>query len=130
MVIISASGMCEGGRVLHHLANNLRYHKNIILFTGYQAENTLGRKILEGEPRVRIYNRMFQVRAQIEVLNELSAHADQPELIEYMQNIKGLKDVYLVHGEAGASKDLKKKLAKDMPKLKVHVPCQDEKATF
>jgi metallo-beta-lactamase family protein len=99
-VIISASGMCEAGRILHHLRNNVEDSRNTILITGFQAENTLGRKILEKQPEVPIFGEPMRLRAEVEHLNELSGHADQRELIEWMRPIaKGLKKVFLVHGE-------------------------------
>ncbi len=99
-VIISASGMCEGGRVLHHLRNNIEDPRNTILITGFQAEYTLGRKILEKQPEVPIFGEPMRLRAEVCSLDQLSGHADQKELIEWMRPIaKGLKKVFLVHGE-------------------------------
>ncbi len=99
-VIISASGMCEGGRVLHHLRNNIEDPRNTILITGYQAEYTLGRKIVEKQPEVPIFGEPMRLRAEVCSLDELSGHADQKELIEWIRPIaKGLKKVFLVHGE-------------------------------
>lgn len=109
-IVISASGMAEGGRVLHHLKNSLRNGNNMVLFTGYQAAHTLGRRLLEGRSPVRIYGRMYRVNARIETLNELSAHADGPQLVEYITHCKGLEKVFLVHGEINRSKGLKKLL--------------------
>jgi metallo-beta-lactamase family protein len=79
-MVISASGMCEGGRILHHLKNNIDNPNNAIVFTGFQAQNTLGRKIIEGMSPVRIYGRQYAVKAQIFKFNEFSAHADQKQL--------------------------------------------------
>lgn len=107
MVIISASGMAEGGRVLHHLKHSLRAKKNVILFTGYQAEHTLGRRIIEGARSVSIYGRTYTVNARIEKVNELSAHADSEELFDYIAHIKGLKKVFFVHGEQESAQALK-----------------------
>jgi metallo-beta-lactamase family protein len=99
-VIISASGMCEAGRILHHLRNNIEDPRNTVLITGFQAEHTLGRKILNGEPDVPIFGEPVRLRAEVRSLEELSGHADQKELIEWMRPIaKGLKKVFLVHGE-------------------------------
>jgi len=99
-VIISASGMCEAGRILHHLRNNIENPRNTILITGFQAENTLGRKILERQPEVKIFGEPMRLRAEVEHLDELSGHADQRELLEWMRPITaGLKKVFLVHGE-------------------------------
>ena len=99
-VIISASGMCEGGRVLHHLRNNIEDPRNTVLITGFQAEYTLGRKIVEKQPEVPIFGEPMRLRAEVCSLEELSGHADQKELIEWIRPIaKGLKKVFLVHGE-------------------------------
>jgi len=103
-VIISASGMCEGGRVLHHLRNNIEDPRNTILITGYQAVYTLGRKILEKQPEVPIFGEPMRLRAEVCSLDELSGHADQKELIDWIRPIaKGLKKVFLVHGEEDQS---------------------------
>lgn len=99
-IIISASGMCEGGRILHHLRNNVGDPRNTILITGFQAENTLGRKLVDKLPEVSIFGEPMRVRAEVETLNELSGHADQRELLAWMEPLaRGLKRVFLVHGE-------------------------------
>ena len=99
-VIISASGMCEAGRILHHLKNNIGDPRNTVLITGFQAEHTLGRKIVELQPEVAIFGEPYRLRAEVAKLNELSGHADQRELIEWMKPMMpGLKRVFLVHGE-------------------------------
>jgi metallo-beta-lactamase family protein len=101
-VVLSASGMAEGGRVLHHLRNNIGDARNTVLITGFQAEHTLGRKILEQQPEVPIFGEPMPLRAEVVQLEELSGHADQRELIEWMRPITpGLKKVFLVHGEPG-----------------------------
>jgi len=101
MLIISASGMCEAGRVVHHLRNAITEPRNTVLLTGFQAENTLGRKILDKWPEVPIFGEMFRLRAEVAKINELSGHADQRELIEWLRPIAGgLKKIFLVHGEA------------------------------
>ncbi|HSR07443.1 MAG TPA: MBL fold metallo-hydrolase [Bryobacteraceae bacterium] len=99
-VIISASGMCEGGRILHHLRNNIEDPRNTVLITGFQAEYTLGRKIIDKQPEVPIFGEPMRLRAEVCSLDELSGHADQKELIDWMRPIaKDLKKVFLVHGE-------------------------------
>jgi len=99
-VVLSASGMSEGGRVLHHLRNNIEDPRNTVLITGFQAENTLGRKILEGWPEVNIFGEPMRLRAEVASLDELSGHADQRELLEWMRPLApALKRVFLVHGE-------------------------------
>jgi metallo-beta-lactamase family protein len=99
-IVISPSGMCEAGRILHHLRHNIGDPKNTILLTGYQAVNTLGRKLKEGIKTVRIFGIPEHVRAEIDSLDALSGHADSAELIEWMKPLAGtLKRLFLVHGE-------------------------------
>src|SRR5262249_22266681 len=99
-VVLAASGMCEAGRILHHLRNNIEDPRNTVLITGFQAENTLGRKIQEGQPEVNIFGEPMRLRAEVASLEELSGHADQRELLEWMRPLAlGLKRVFLVHGE-------------------------------
>jgi len=99
-MIISASGMCEGGRILHHLKNNISDPRNTILLTGYQAENTLGRKIEQGLDEVPIFGEPFRLRAEVQQLDALGGHADRDEMLAWMKPIAGgLKRVFLVHGE-------------------------------
>lgn len=98
-VVISAAGMCEAGRIRHHLKNNIEDPNNTILIVGYMAQHTLGRKIVEREPEVKIFDKMYKLNAEVIVLNAFSAHADKEELFTYVKNIKGLKKVFLVHGE-------------------------------
>ncbi len=99
-MVISASGMCEAGRILHHLKNNIEDPRNTVLITGYQAENTLGRKIAEGHSEVNIFGEPHRLRAEVALLDELSGHADQQELLAWMEPLaKGLRRVFLVHGE-------------------------------
>ena len=99
-MIISASGMCEAGRVLHHLKNNVGDHRNTVLITGYQAENTLGRKIEEQHAEVPIFGEPMPLRAEVQKLDALSGHADREEMLTWMKPIAGgLQKVFLVHGE-------------------------------
>jgi metallo-beta-lactamase family protein len=99
-VVISASGMCEQGRILHHLRNNIEDPRNTVLITGFQAQDTLGRKLVEKWPEVRIFGEPMRVRAEIASLDELSAHADQKELMDWIRPLApSLRRVFLVHGE-------------------------------
>jgi len=99
-MIISASGMSEGGRILHHLKNNIGDPRNTVLITGYQAENTLGRKIKEHWKQVPIFGEPMPLRADVQELDALSGHADREEMLTWMKPIAaGLKKVFLVHGE-------------------------------
>lgn len=101
MIIISADGMCEAGRVLHHLANNISDPANQVLLVGYMAENTLGRRLKNGEKEVRIMGDWYNVRAEIQQINAFSAHADYQECLDWLHAIdtSRLKHIYLVHGE-------------------------------
>jgi len=106
-IVISPSGMCEAGRVLHHLRHNIGDPNSTILLTGYQAEHTLGRKLKEGVRHVRIFGLPAEVRARVECLDELSGHADSGELLEWMKPmVAQLKRVFLVHGETASAKPL------------------------
>lgn len=99
-VIISASGMAEAGRVLHHLKNNIENPKNTVLIVGFQAEHTLGRRIADGEKMVRIFGETYQNRAQVEVLQGFSGHADRDNLVEWVGAItEKPQHTFLVHGE-------------------------------
>jgi metallo-beta-lactamase family protein len=99
-IVISASGMCEAGRILHHLRNTVEDPRNTVLITGFQAEHTLGRKILEGHQEIPIFGDPFRLRAEVVRLNELSGHADQSELLQWLEPAAStLKRIFLVHGE-------------------------------
>ena len=107
VVIISSSGMCEAGRILHHLRNNIGDPRNTILITGFQAENTLGRKIVDKQPEVPIFGEPYKLRAEVVKLNELSGHADQHGLVSWIKPVAGrLKAIFLVHGELPAQQAL------------------------
>ncbi len=108
-VIISAAGMCESGRILHHLANNIENPANTVLVVGFMAENTLGRRIVEKDPEVKIFGDVYPLKAEVEVLNAFSAHADYEDILEYTGRLdKGrLKRIFLVHGEPDAQSHLK-----------------------
>ena len=84
-IIISASGMCENGRILHHLKNTIDDPKNTIMLVGYMAKDTLGRKILEKQPIVNIFGEPHHVRAEISVMNTFSGHADRNDLLDYVK---------------------------------------------
>ncbi len=112
LIIISASGMCEGGRVLHHLIHSIEDEKNIIILTGFQASGTLGRKILDGHKEIFIFDTKFLVRAKVYFMAGLSAHADSNDLVDYVRAINNgrLKKIFLIHGEITEAVVLKEKL--------------------
>jgi metallo-beta-lactamase family protein len=106
-MIISASGMCEAGRILHHLRNNVEDPRNTILIPGFQAEHTLGRKIVERWPEIPIFGDPMRLRAEVVRLNALSGHADQQELLRWVKPLAPhLKKIFLVHGEPTQSQAL------------------------
>ena len=106
-MIIAGSGMAESGRILHHLRNNIGDPRNTILIVGWQAENTLGRKLAERWPEVKIFGEPYKLRAQVEVFDEFSAHADRNGLIKWASAGKDRwKKVFIVHGEEEASLSL------------------------
>lgn len=102
MIIIAASGMCEGGRILHHLRHAVTDPRNIILIVGFQAENTLGRRIVEHTSPLRILGDEFELNARVHTINALSAHADRPAISHWLSEIKGpqLQRVFAVHGDS------------------------------
>ena len=111
MVVISGSGMCQGGRIVHHLRHRLGDPNTVVLFTGYQAEGTLGRRILEKAPEVHVLGETVRVRAKVEKLNSLSAHADQAEMLKWLGFFeKAPKTTFIVHGEPPAQAALKEKI--------------------
>jgi metallo-beta-lactamase family protein len=108
-IIIAGSGMCTGGRVKHHLFNNLNDPNSTVLFVGYQAERTLGRNILSGADHVRIFGQNIEILARIEKLNGMSAHADKRELLAWMDGVTvAPKRVFVVHGEESSSESFAK----------------------
>lgn len=103
-VIISASGMAEAGRILHHLKNNIEDPRNTILIVGWQAPHTLGRRIVEKQKRVRIFGREYELKAQVETINGFSAHADRDELLTWTGHMKKRPlHTFIVHGEEDVS---------------------------
>ena len=126
-VIISSSGMCEGGRILHHLRNNIDNPKNMILFVGYSAKNTLGRRLADGAETVRIFGEEHRVRCRVKVMDGFSAHADRQVLLDYaaMTPPAKLKHIFLVHGEEDQALPLRDALrSKGYPS--VEYPAQGE----
>ncbi|KPL25013.1 MAG: MBL fold metallo-hydrolase [Anaerolineae bacterium SM23_84] len=108
-IIISASGMCEAGRILHHLKHHIGDPRNTVLFVGFQVENTLGRKILDGQKEVPIFGDRYRVDAQIRSIQGYSAHADRNELLAYIRRLmddQRLKQVFSVHGDLEACQAL------------------------
>ena len=130
-IIISASGMAEHGRILHHLKNNIEDPRNVVLLVGFQAEHTLGRRLLERQPEVRIFGEPYQLRARVELITGYSAHADYEELTEYVRGMElgRLKQIWLVHGEEEAAQSLADKL-RPLGGFTVTVPAPGERAAL
>lgn len=122
-VIISASGMCEGGRIVHHLKHAIQNEANVIVFVGFQAEHTLGRKLVEGWDVVPIFGVPTPRRAQVVKLNGLSAHADRHDLLGYVRAIEPPPSaVFLVHGEEKQALSLAAAIRTEHPRIDVHIP--------
>ena len=130
MIIISASGMCEGGRVLHHLANTIGDPRNTILIVGFQAEGTLGKKLVDQETRVKIYGEEYQRRAPVVVLNGFSAHADRNDLLGFVSGMKRKPGrIFVVHGNEEQSQALEEGL-RSLGLPDVNRPHRGEEATL
>src|SRR5439155_11803356 len=103
MIIIAGSGMAEGGRIVHHLVHGASNPRNTILIVGFQAEHTLGRRIVEKQPRIKVLGEEVELRAHVEILNGYSAHGDRTELTTWLDGVRQsspkLRMVHLVHGE-------------------------------
>jgi len=125
-MVIAGSGMAEGGRILHHLKNNIGNPNNIVLITGYQAENTLGRRIQEGITPIKIFSETYPVKAKIITLDELSAHADQKDLLSYIGHAKGLKNLFLVHTEVSQAQVFQNLVKQSYPFLAVDIPAMGQ----
>ncbi|HUH99182.1 MAG TPA: MBL fold metallo-hydrolase [Anaerolineales bacterium] len=122
MIIISASGMAEAGRILHHLRNNIGSPQNTILIVGWTAPGTLGRRLADREKHVRIFGEPYEVKARVETIGGLSGHAGQNLLLQYAAAVRGsLKKIFLVHGEPKAAGALMDKL-REAGLPEVHYP--------
>ncbi len=121
IIIISSSGMCEAGRILHHLKNNVEDPRNTILIIGFMAEHTLGRRIADREKEVKIFGEKYKLNAQVKIMNEFSAHADYKEITLHIQkmNVKTIRKIFLVHGEKKAQEHLKQYLYEN-----THIPVE------
>ena len=127
IVIISASGMCEGGRILHHLKNNIQDPLNLVLITGFQAENTLGRRLVEGATPVKIYGDEYDLRATVFTINGLSAHADRQGLIRYAKALgPSVRRAFCVHGEPEFCLANQKNLVEEVGIRRVDIPVRGQ----
>src|SRR5437667_3682971 len=129
-IIISASGMCEAGRIRHHLKNHIGHVENLVLFIGYCAEHTLGAQILSGQNPVNIFGEPHRVRARVASLDAFSGHADKHELRRYVEALTGdIKKVFVVHGEESQAMAFAETLRAMKPKAEVFVPEYKQSAT-
>ncbi len=128
MVIIAGSGMCESGRILHHLRNNIEDSRNTILVVGYMARDTLGRRIVERERFVRIFGVEHQLNAEVVTANAFSAHADKVELVELISECLPLKRIFVVHGEEEQSHALWTSLSQKG--LDAYIPIPNEEVSL
>jgi metallo-beta-lactamase family protein len=127
MVIMAGSGMCEAGRIRHHLRNSIEDARNTVLTVGYMAQHTLGRKIVDPEiTAVKIFDEIYQKKAEIVHINAYSGHADMADLDQYICKVKGLKTLVLVHGELDEMKPLSDRLSHVLPGVNIVRPARDE----
>jgi len=126
MIIIAGSGMCESGRILHHLKNNIEDSRNTILIVGYMAVDTLGRKIVEHARSVRIFGVEYELNAEVTVINAFSGHADKNELRDFALGAQPLKRIFLVHADPDQAQALFQVLTQN--NLNAYMPVKDEEA--
>jgi metallo-beta-lactamase family protein len=113
-IVIAGSGMCSGGRILHHLRRNVWRPQCHLVVVGYQAYGTLGRRLVDGAETIKLWGEDYRVRIRIHTIGGLSAHADQQDLVDWYQAFEGRPPVYLVHGEDRAQRPLAKRLRSDL----------------
>jgi metallo-beta-lactamase family protein len=114
-IVIAASGMCDGGRIRHHLRHHLPDPRTTVLFVGYQAEGTLGRRLVDGAATVRLFGEEVPVRAEVVMLEGFSAHADRSALLGWLRQMKKPPgEIFLVHGEPAASAALGERIRQEL----------------
>ncbi len=128
-IIIAGSGMCTGGRIRHHFKQRIWDDRNTVIFTGYQAQGTLGRIIVDGLKKLKLFNEEYVVKANIETLGGLSAHAGQSGLVEWVGAFEPGPRTMLVHGEPRAQQALAERLLQQQG-LKVEIPARGESIVF
>ncbi|MDH5171569.1 MAG: MBL fold metallo-hydrolase, partial [Gammaproteobacteria bacterium] len=128
-IIIAGSGMCTGGRIRHHFKQRIWDRRNTVIFTGYQAQGTLGRVIVDGAKNIKMFGEDYVVKARVETLGGLSAHAGQRELLAWVAGFQPPPRTLLVHGEASSQDAMADKLWKDQS-LKVKIPARGDSIVF
>ncbi len=128
-IIIAGSGMCTGGRIKHHLKHRIWIEKNTLLFIGFQANGTLGRNLVDGATKIRMFGEEFAVKLRVETLGGFSAHAGQDELVEWIGRFKSNPKVALVHGETMAMQALAKKIEIEH-RIMCQLPARNEQIVF
>ncbi|MEI6846949.1 MAG: MBL fold metallo-hydrolase [Chlorobiaceae bacterium] len=128
-IIIAGSGMCNGGRILHHLKHNIHRPECSVIITGYQAEGTLGRHIVNGEKDVVIHGRSYPVRAAVHTIGGLSAHGDRDDLLHWLRGFENKPELFVVHGD-DAVKTLFRNAIEEQLHLKVTIPKENEIVSY
>jgi metallo-beta-lactamase family protein len=129
-IIIAGSGMCTGGRILHHLKHNLWHKKNHVVIVGYQAIGTLGRALVDGVPMVKIFGDEIAVKAQVHTLGGFSAHAGQDQLIDWASHFRSPRPrMFLVHGELDAMQSLQQRFVREY-QWDAYIPSMGEVITL
>lgn len=129
-MVIAGSGMCTGGRVKHHLVQNITRPQCSIMFVGYQANGTLGRQIVSGQKKVRILGQEYPVKARVVQVNGFSAHADKDEMLRWLMGFKKPpKRLFVVHGEPESAQHFAELVSKEIG-WKVSVPAYQDEITL
>ncbi len=128
-IIVAGSGMCTGGRIRHHLKQRIWDSRNTLIFTGYQARGTLGRIIVDGAKHIKLWGEDYVVKARVETLGGLSAHAGQSGLVDWISQFQPVPQVMLVHGEFEAQEALAERLWRER-KLHVDIPRRGQHVEF
>ncbi|MEK6777192.1 MAG: MBL fold metallo-hydrolase [bacterium] len=126
-IIIAGSGMCTGGRIKHHLKHNIWREESSIIFVGYQAEGTLGRKIVDREKEVTIFGETYRVNARVHTIGGFSSHADKEILMDWLQHNKEIRHLFLVHGERNTLASFQEEVGNKGMAKEIHIPHLNEK---
>ncbi len=122
MIIVSTSGMCETGRIRHHLKHAVEDKRNAVMIVGFMAQHTLGRRIVEKNPKIKIFDHFYKLNSRVTVINAFSGHAGQHELLDHIRPIKNLEKVFLVHGEGEGQEVMRDKIITMRGNVSVDLP--------